>query len=76
MPMHGGELDGQRDKTQTPERVYPLSGTSPSPWSRFVATHSPEHLEWSTQIQTVHLKKCALAPVSYLEKEEMQTLLT
>jgi site-specific recombinase XerD len=45
-------------------------------WSRFVATHNPEHLEWSTQIQTVHLKKCAPAPVSYLEKEEMQTLLS
>jgi len=44
-------------------------------WARFVAAHNPEHLEWSTQIQTVHLKKCAPAPVSYLEKEEMQALL-
>ena len=40
-----------------------------------MAAHNPEHLEWSTQIQTVHLKKCAPAPVSYLEKEEMQALL-
>jgi integrase/recombinase XerD len=44
-------------------------------WSRFVATHSPEYLEWSTQIQTVHFKKCAPAPVSYLAKEEMTALL-
>ena len=44
-------------------------------WARFVAAHSPEHLEWSTQLQTIHLKKCAPAPVSYLEKEEMQALL-
>ena len=28
-------------------------------WSRFVAANSPEHLEWSTQLQTVHLKKHA-----------------
>lgn len=45
-------------------------------WSRFVAAHSPEHLEWSTQIQTIHFKKYAPVPVSYLEKEEMQTLLS
>jgi site-specific recombinase XerD len=32
-------------------------------------------LEWSTQVQTIHLKKCASAPVSYLEKAEMQALL-
>ena len=44
-------------------------------WSRFVAAHSPEHLEWSTQLQTIHLKKCAPPPVSYLEKEEMKALL-
>ena len=45
-------------------------------WSRFVAANSPEHLEWSTQLQTVHLKKHAPAPVSYLEKDEMQALLS
>jgi site-specific recombinase XerD len=44
-------------------------------WAHFVATQSPEHLEWSTQLQTIHLKKCASAPVSYLEKAEMQALL-
>ncbi|MEI2724372.1 MAG: hypothetical protein V9H26_12825 [Verrucomicrobiota bacterium] len=44
-------------------------------WAHFVATQSPEHLEWSTQVQTIHLKKCPSAPVSYLEKAEMQALL-
>ena len=44
-------------------------------WAHFVATQSPEHLEWSTQLQTIHLKKSASAPVSYLEKAEMQALL-
>ena len=44
-------------------------------WARFVAANSPEHLEWSGQIQTIHLKKYASPPVSYLEKEEMKALL-
>ena len=44
-------------------------------WARFVAAKSPEHLEWSGQIQTIHLKKYAPPPVSYLEKEEMKALL-
>lgn len=44
-------------------------------WSGFVATHRPEHLAWSGQIRTIHFKKYAPAPVSYLEKEEMQVLL-
>jgi site-specific recombinase XerD len=44
-------------------------------WTRFVATNRPEHLEWSSQIQTVHLKKCAPPPVCYLEKTEMKALL-
>ena len=44
-------------------------------WARFVAAKSPEHLEWSGQIQTIHLQKYAPPPVSYLEKEEMKALL-
>lgn len=44
-------------------------------WARFVAANSPEHLEWSGQIQTIHLKKFAPPPVCYLEKEEMKALL-
>jgi site-specific recombinase XerD len=45
-------------------------------WARFVAANSPEHLEWSGQIQTIHLKKYAPPPASYLEREEMKALLT
>jgi site-specific recombinase XerD len=37
-------------------------------WAHFVATQSPEHLEWSTQIQTIQLKKCTSTPANYLEK--------
>jgi integrase/recombinase XerD len=44
-------------------------------WARFVGINSPEHLEWSGQIQTIHLKKHAPPPVGYLEKEEMKALL-
>jgi site-specific recombinase XerD len=44
-------------------------------WAGFVAAKSPEPLEWSGQIQTIHLKKHAPPPVSYLEKEEMKALL-
>jgi len=44
-------------------------------WARFVGIHSPEHLDWSSQIQTIHLKKHAPAPMNYLEKEEMKALL-
>ena len=44
-------------------------------WVRFVGINSPEDLEWSNQIQTIHLKKHAAAPMNYLEKEEMKALL-
>jgi integrase/recombinase XerD len=44
-------------------------------WARFVGINSPEHLDWSSQIQTIHLKKHAPAPMNYLEKEEMKALL-
>jgi site-specific recombinase XerD len=44
-------------------------------WARFVGTHSPEHVEWCRQMQSIPLKKTASAVVSYLEKEEMQALL-
>jgi integrase/recombinase XerD len=44
-------------------------------WAGFVATNRPEYLEWSSQIQTVHLKKYAPPPVCYLEKTEMKALL-
>jgi integrase/recombinase XerD len=44
-------------------------------WASFVGTNSPEHLEWSRQIKTVHLKKHVPGPVNYLDKEEMKALL-
>ena len=44
-------------------------------WARFVGINSPEHLEWSRQLHTLHLKKHAPAPMHYLEKEEMKALL-
>ncbi len=44
-------------------------------WASFVGANSPEHLEWSRQIQTVHFKKHVSGPMNYLDKEEMQALL-
>lgn len=44
-------------------------------WANFVATNSPEHLEWSRQIKSVHFKKHAPSPRIYLEKDEMKALL-
>lgn len=44
-------------------------------WAGFVGNHSPEHLEWSRQMQTVHFKKHAPDPPNYLEKDEMKALL-
>jgi len=44
-------------------------------WSRFVGIHNLEHFEWGRQIRTIHFKKHALAPMNYLEKEEVKALL-
>jgi integrase/recombinase XerD len=44
-------------------------------WCGFVGINSPEHLEWSRQIRTIHFKKHAPASRKYLEKEEMKALL-
>jgi site-specific recombinase XerD len=45
-------------------------------WIRFVAQNSPEYLECSSQVQMIHLKKRASTPMSYLEKHEMNALLS
>ena len=45
-------------------------------WIRFVGENSPEHLEWSSQVRAIHLKKRAPTPMSYLEKHEMNALLS
>ena len=44
-------------------------------WAGFVGSNSPEHLEWSRQIQTVHFKKHMPGPMNYLDKKEMKALL-
>jgi len=89
MPMHSGRLPLDRIKPKLlrefTHHLGQVRHCGPATinqrlaalraWAHFVATQSPEHLEWSTQVQTIHLKKCASAPVSYLEKAEMQALL-
>jgi site-specific recombinase XerD len=44
-------------------------------FSRFVAIHSPEHIEWCEQVRTIPFKKCTKRVITYLEKEEMDALL-
>ena len=45
-------------------------------WIRFVGENSPEHLERTRQVQSIHLKKRATTPMSYLEKHEIKALLS
>ena len=44
-------------------------------FARFVGRHSPEHIEWSGHICDIPFRKCAQAPVTYLEKPEIDALL-
>ena len=44
--------------------------------ARFVAEHSPEHLDWCRQVRGVPFKKSCKTPATYLEKKEMDSLLT
>jgi len=43
--------------------------------AHFIGMHSPEHVEWCGQVRAVPFKKAPVAPVGYLEKEEMDALL-
>lgn len=43
--------------------------------ARFIGLHSPEHLEWYGQVQTIVSKKVARPMVAYLEKDELDALL-
>ena len=43
--------------------------------ARFIGLHSPEHLHWSGQMQTIVSKKVARPLIAYLEKDEMDALL-
>ena len=44
--------------------------------ARFIGLSSPEHLDWSGQIRAVPFKKAAQTQITYLEKAEMDALLS
>lgn len=44
--------------------------------ARFIAEHSPEHIDWCTQIRLIPFKKTSQPMITYLDKEEMTALLT
>ena len=44
--------------------------------ARFVGERSPEHIVWSGQIRLIPIKKTTKAVIPYLDKPEMQALLT
>lgn len=43
--------------------------------ARFVGEHSPEHIEWCTQLRCIPYKKTTKAVVPYLDKPEIDALL-
>lgn len=45
-------------------------------FARFVASRDPVHLAWYEQIRAITTKKAAPQPVSWITKDEMETLLT
>ena len=44
--------------------------------ARFVALHSPEHIEWCGQLRNIPLKRSPRSTITYLEKSEMDALLS
>ncbi len=44
--------------------------------TRFVGMHSPEHVEWCGQLRTIPFKRAPRPEVTYLEKSEMDALLS
>jgi len=44
-------------------------------FSQFIATNSPEHIEWCRKIHLIPYKKAKHALITYLEKPEMDALL-
>ena len=44
--------------------------------ARFVGEHSPEHIHWCSQIRAIPFKKTATAVIPYLEKAEIDALLS
>jgi site-specific recombinase XerD len=43
--------------------------------ARFIAEHSPEHIEWCLQIRAIPYKKTNSATIGYLDKREMDAIL-
>jgi site-specific recombinase XerD len=43
--------------------------------ARFIAEHSPEHIDWCAQIRLIPFKKSTQPAITYLEKPEMDALL-
>jgi integrase/recombinase XerD len=43
--------------------------------AKFIATHSPEHLPWCSEIRNVPFKKTAKPVIPYLEKHEIEVVL-
>ena len=43
--------------------------------ARFIAEHSPEHIDWCAQIRLIPFKKTSQPAITYLEKPEMDALL-
>jgi integrase/recombinase XerD len=43
--------------------------------AHFIGLHSPEYVAWCSQVRAVPFKKARVAPVGYLEKEELEALL-
>lgn len=44
-------------------------------FARFVGEHSPEHVEWCGQIRLIPFKKTTQPGITYLDKEEMDSML-
>lgn len=43
--------------------------------ARFIGEHSPQHIEWCSQVRMIPMKKGTTASLTYLEKSEMDGLL-
>ena len=43
--------------------------------AKFVASNSPEHIEWCREVRNIPVKKAPRTLITYLEKEEMDALL-
>lgn len=44
--------------------------------ARFIAEHSPEHLDWCIQVRLIPFKKSSRPEITYLDKKEINALLT